>query len=151
LTSVTIPNSVTNIGYAAFSACVTLTNVFFGGSAPALGMQLFGGDTDATVYYLPGTTGWSNTFAGVPTALWTLPHPVILNNGFGLGANGFGFTVSWATNAAVVVEGCTNLANPVWQALQTNTLTATTNGGFFNFSDPQWTNHPARFYRAHAQ
>jgi hypothetical protein len=37
----------------------------------------------------------------------------------------------------------TNLANPTWYPLQTNTLT----GGSFYFSDPQWTNYPGRFYR----
>jgi len=33
----------------------------------------FEGSTNVTVYYLPGTTGWGPTFAGRPTALWTLP------------------------------------------------------------------------------
>lgn len=42
--------------------------------------------------------------------------------GFGLQTNGFGFTISWATNASVVVEACTNLFNPVWVPVQTLTL-----------------------------
>jgi hypothetical protein len=41
-----------------------------------------------------------------------------------------------------VVEACTNLANPVWSPLQTITLT----GSPVYFSDPAWTNYPARFY-----
>jgi hypothetical protein len=41
------------------------------------------------------------------------------------------------------LDACTNPANPVWTPLQTNTLI----GDTFYFSDPQWTNHPARFYR----
>jgi hypothetical protein len=151
LTSVTLPSGLTNIGDYAFQSCPSLTNVFSAGNAPTADTTVFSGDTNATAYYLPGTTGWSNTFAGIPTALWTLPYPLILNNGFGLETNGFGFTVSWATNRTVVVEACTNLANPVWQPLQTNTLTATTNGGFFNFTDSQWTNYPGRFYRVQAQ
>ena len=57
--------------------------------------------------------------------------------------NGFGFIISWATNVSVVVEACTNLANPIWSPVGTNTLT----GGSSYFSDPQWTNYPARFYR----
>ena len=57
--------------------------------------------------------------------------------------NGFGFTISWATNIPVVVEASTNLANPIWSPLATNTLTS----GSSYFSDPQWTNYPARFYR----
>ena len=43
----------------------------------------------------------------------------------------------------VAVDACTNLASPIWTPLQTNTLTADT----LYFSDPQWTNHPTRFYR----
>jgi hypothetical protein len=89
--------------------------------------------------------GWSSTFAGIPTAQWSLPYPLILQNGpgFGIQSNQFGFTVSWATNLSVVVEASTNLASPGWQPLQTNTLT---NGSFY-FSDPNWTNFPGRFYR----
>jgi hypothetical protein len=58
-------------------------------------------------------------------------------------SNSFGFTISWATNISVVVEASTDLANPVWTPLQTNTLT----NGSFSFSDPQWTNYPGRYYR----
>ena len=106
---------------------------------------MFSGDNNATVYYLPGTTGWGTTFGGRPTALWFLPNPLILNNGpsFGVQTNGFGFIISWATNTSVVVEACTNLANPVWSPVSTNTLT----DGSSYFSDPQWTNYPDRFYR----
>jgi hypothetical protein len=43
----------------------------------------------------------------------------------------------------VVVEACTDLANAVWSPVGTNTLT----GGSSYFSDPQWTNYPARLYR----
>jgi hypothetical protein len=64
---------------------------------------------------------------------------------FGVQPNGFSFTVSWASNATVVVQACTDLVNPVWQPLQTNTIAAT--NGFFNFNDPDWTNYPGRFYR----
>jgi hypothetical protein len=57
--------------------------------------------------------------------------------------NQFGFNVSWATNATLVVKACTNLSNPVWQSVSTNTLT----NGLFYFSDANWTNYPGRFYR----
>jgi hypothetical protein len=43
----------------------------------------------------------------------------------------------------VIVDACTNLSNPVWQPVQTNTFTT----GSAYFSDPQWTNYPNRFYR----
>ena len=145
LTNVTIPNSVTNIGNKAFAYCPSLTGVHFQGNAPSLGLNVFYNDYNATVYYLPGTTGWASTFGGRPTALWVLPNPLILNNGpsFGVQTNGFGFLISWATNIPVVVEACTNPANPIWCPLRTNTLT----DGWVYFSDPEWTNYPARFYR----
>ena len=78
---------------------------------------------------------------GRPTALWFLSKPIIL--GCGLHNNRFGFTISWATNTAVAVEACTDLANGMWLPVSTNILTS----GSSYFSDPQWTNHPARSYR----
>jgi len=78
-------------------------------------------------------------------AQWFLPKPLILSAGagFGVQTNRFGFIISWATNSPVVVEACTNLANPSWYPLATNSLTSGSSG----FSDPQWTNYPGRFYR----
>ena len=146
LTSVTIPNSVTCIGNAAFYYCTSLTSVYFSGNAPSPTNDSTVFDlVPATVYYLPGTTGWGAMFDGLPTALWYLPNPQILNfePGFGVQPGGFGFTISWATNASVVVEAATNLANPVWIPVSSNPLISGTN----YFSDPQWTNYPERFYR----
>ena len=57
--------------------------------------------------------------------------------------NQLGFNIARASGQVVVVEACTDLAQPVWAPLQTNTLSRDT----FYFSDPQWTNSPARFYR----
>ena len=149
LKSVTIPGRVTNIASYAFMASGNLTSVCFTGNAPTADLTVFSYDNNATVYYLPGTTGWSNTFAGLPTAPWFLPNPMVLNNGTSLGVqnNAFGFTISWATNISVVVEACTNLASPVWVPLQTNALA----NGSCSFSDPQWTNFPSRYYRISSQ
>jgi hypothetical protein len=69
LTSATIAKSVSNIGDYAFSDCWSLTNVLFQGNAPKCGASVFFDDS-ATVYYLPGTTGWSDTLAGRPAVLW---------------------------------------------------------------------------------
>jgi hypothetical protein len=104
---------------------------------------VFYGD-DVSLYYLPGTTGWDAPF-DVPTAPWSLPYPLILYNSssFGVQTNQFGFIISWATNISVAVEACTNLTNPTWSSLKTNTLP----GGWRYFSDPDWTNYPGRFYR----
>ena len=66
--------------------------------------------------------------------------------GFGVRTNQFGFNIAWASGQTVVEEACTNLTNPVWQPVQTNTLTSDS----LYFNDPQWTNYPARFYRLHA-
>ena len=65
------------------------------------------------------------------------------DDSFGVRTNQFGFNISWANGMNVAVDACTNLANPVWTPLQTNTLASDT----LYFSDPQWTNYPARFYR----
>jgi hypothetical protein len=144
LTNVMIPNSVTNIDGYAFIGCNNLTVVYFQGNAPGIGLSLFGGDNNATIYYLPGTTGWENfsQLSGLPIALWK-PRVQISDASFGVRTNQFGFNINWASGQVVVVEACTNVANAVWQPLQTNTLT----GGSCYFSDPDWTNYLARLYR----
>ena len=155
LTSVIIPNCVTSIGEYAFGDCSSLTNVFFAGNAPSVDGEVgsmdttvFAYDRSGEVYYLPGTTGWGTTFGGWPTAFWYQSSPSILGSGYGLRAtpNGFGFTIAWATNLTVVIQACTNLANPIWMPVATNPLV----GGTNYFSDPQWTNFSGRFYRISA-
>jgi len=144
LAGVIIGSGITNISGNAFFDCSSLSGVYFRGNAPSADNTAFSYDA-TTVYYLPGTVGWEATFADVPTAPWLLPNPIILNQGLGFGAltNGFSFTISWATNAGVVVEACTDLASPVWQPLQTNTLV----DGSFYFTDAAWADYPDRFYR----
>jgi hypothetical protein len=144
LTSLTIPGSVTDIGSFAFGNCTNLTGIYFMGDAPSLASAVFVGDAQATVYYLPGTTGWGN-FAqstSVATVLWN-PQVQTGDASFGVRTNQFGFTTTSTNTLVVVVEACTNLANPLWSPLQTNAITA----GSIYFSDPKWTNYPARFYR----
>jgi hypothetical protein len=69
LTRVIIGKSVTNIEDSAFSSCPKLSSVYFLDNAPSLcDPSAFAGDTDATLYYLPGTTGWGTTYGGRPTA-----------------------------------------------------------------------------------
>lgn len=153
LTSITIPNSVGNFGNYTyvFAGCNSLTGAYFEGNAPIADSTMFAGDNNATVYYLPGTSGWSSTFGGIPTAPWTLPYPLILgsangSSSLGVQNNQFGFTVSWATNLSVVVQASTNLVNPGWTPVTTNTLS----GGTLYFSDAKWTNYHGRFYRLSA-
>jgi len=148
LTNVTIGEGLVSIGDGAFATCNHLKAVYFQGSAPSAPSDIFdtGIPLDAKVYYLPGTMGWGTSFGVLPTAFWVLANPLILKSSpnFGVQSNGFGFTVSWATNASVVVEGGTNLTKPFWEPIQTNALT----DGTFHFNDPFWTNNPRRFYRA---
>jgi hypothetical protein len=99
-----------------------------------------------TIYYLPGTIGWSNVFDGapitLPTVLW-LPQAQTGDGNFGVKNNQFGFNIAWASGQTVVVEACSNLSNPVWLPVSTNTLV----GGTSYFSDPQPATLPGRFYR----
>ena len=141
LTNITIPDNVTNIGTCAFAGCQKLARIYFKGNAPSLGSFVF---ESGTVYYLPGTTGWENfaLLTGLPTVLWT-PQAQAGDAIFGVRTNCFGFNINWASGQTVVVDACTDLANPVWFPLQTNTLTADS----VYFSDPDWTNYPGRFYR----
>jgi hypothetical protein len=145
LTTVTIPSSVTSIGDEAFYGCVHLTSVCFLGNAPTLGSTLFGEFPEVTIYYLPGTKGWSPGLIAWPAVNWVLWNPKVQTGGpgFGVLTNRFGFNITGSTNLVIVVEGCTNLANPLWQPVQTNTFI----GGTSYFSDPKWTNYPGRFYR----
>jgi hypothetical protein len=71
-----------------------------------------------------------------------VPKPITLALAFTAGGQ-FGFNITGPTNATIVVAACTNLANPVWIPLATNTLSNGTN----YFSDAQWTNRPYSFYR----
>jgi hypothetical protein len=142
LTNVTIPSSVTYIADYAFYNCTSLQGVFFAGNTPGDGGNVFSGPNNAIVYYLPGTTGWGVTFAGRPTRLWN-PLMQASGPGFGVGPAGFGFNITGTADIPIVVEAATNLANATWVPLQSLALT---NGAFY-FSDPNWTNHPARNYR----
>ena len=89
LESVTIPTSVKRLGALAFSGCINLRSVYFEGDAPdititfhvmsilgleedvysriGLYMGPFCENTLATVYFRPGTNGWSPPYwHGVP-------------------------------------------------------------------------------------
>jgi hypothetical protein len=115
------------------------------GNAPGLGAYPFAEDTNATVYYLPGTTGWStfNKNSGLaPAVLWN-PQAQTSDASFGLQTNQFGFNITGTADIPIMVEGTTNPAQPLWTPL----FTGTVSNGTVYFSDPQWTNYPSRFYR----
>jgi hypothetical protein len=102
---------------------------------------VFGDDSGAKVYYLPGATGWSAPFAGLTAVLW---NPGIEAGGAGFGVSGgqFGFNITNAANLTVVVEVCTNLTGRVWTPLRTVTLT----NGVYYYSEPAQAGVGGRFY-----
>ncbi len=144
LTNVTVPGSVTSMEWDAFLSCGALAQVYFLGNAPDTGGSDPFTGANPTVYYLPGTSGWDVFLAdtGATQVLW-LPQVQTSDAAFGVQTNQFGFNFNWASGRIVVVEAATNLANPAWLPVGTNTLTDDAS----YFSDPQWTNYPARFYR----
>jgi hypothetical protein len=141
LTGVTIPNSVANLGISAFSFSTSLTNVTFLGNAPYSSNSFENIGTSATVYYYYGTTGWGPSYYGLPTVMLGAPAPQFGAGTAGVKPGGFGFTIAGVTNQTIVIEASTNLI--IWQPIRTNTLSAVST----NFLDPQWLNHPRRFYR----
>jgi hypothetical protein len=146
LRGVTLGNSITSIGASAFGNCYSLSSVCFRGNAPGADSSVFSGvntwGNNTTVYYLPGTTNWGAQFAGVSAMLWNAQVKTG-DAGFGVRTNRFGFTITGTSNLVIVVEACTDLANPFWFPVSTNTLA----GGSSYFSDSRWTNYSRRFYR----
>jgi hypothetical protein len=151
LTSVTMPNSVTSIEGWAYSGCTSLSSVTFSGNAPELPVFVDEDDIGdwfanvgegATVYYHYGTTGWGTTYGGLPTVMLGAPEPQIVTGSMGVTPGGYRFSLSGVVNQTIVVDASTDLLN--WQPVWTKTLT----GGSADFVDPQWLNHPHRFYRA---
>lgn len=140
LTSLTIPESVTNISSRAFEDGV-LNAVYFLGDAPAVDGDIFDGGSDTLrVYTLPETTGWAATFAGYTLAPWS-PHITAARLESGTGH--FGFSADWAAGMKAVLQVRTNLVSSDWQPLYTGTFVNATH----HFDDPGWTNNPSRFYR----
>jgi hypothetical protein len=84
LTTITIPDSVTSIGASAFGCCSSLSSVYFQGNTP-MATYIFEYYDESypphvvydslTVYYRVGTTGWSSSFCGQPTAPCTATTP----------------------------------------------------------------------------
>ena len=146
LKRIMIPGSVTSIGDGAFQESTSLPNVYFEGNAPPGNNMhsIFYGDPYATVYYLPGTTGWAEFDAntGLTAVLW---NPLIQTSDGNFGAQNsqFGFNITGTAGIPIVVEACTNLASPLWTPIQTNTLAS----GSWYFSEPLQTASPTRYYR----
>ena len=117
------------------------------------GWSAFTGDAYLTIPLGPGTTnvirftggnGGVNvdcvTFTPIPPPPWNAQ--VQFDSSFGVLSNQFGFNVAGA-NWSFVVEARTNLSDPIWTPLTTDTISH----GCSYFGDPQWTNFPIRYYR----
>ena len=120
LTSVTISTNITSIGDEAFGSCYRLNALYFSGNAPSLGgLDVFSGDTNATIYYLPGTTGWADFSAGtgLPTEELTesIPTLAIIAPPAGLAVSNANYTITGtATDTVAVVTVFYALNNSGW-------------------------------------
>ena len=85
LTNITIPESVIDIGQMAFSSCPSCTGIYFNGSSPRIGPIPFTHTDNATVYFYPWTSGWTDTYGGRPTQVnpaysqWLLDYSFATN------------------------------------------------------------------------
>ncbi len=155
LTTVTIPDSVTTIGNAAFNGCTKLTSVYFKGNAPtSIGSDIF--SSGATIYYIPGTSGWTDsdaynaaagTWNGYKLATWspalqqvtnapTSKYAIIVQDSQGNSLEGvevswenFGTTEKEVTSKdGVVYFDKTSAGEPVITASKANYISYSTEG-----------------------
>ena len=125
LTRVTIPPTVTVIGGSLFFRCTALDTVVFMGAVPAIteisdpssgfsfpGNPFTDANTNLSVFYLPGATGWQTTFAN-RAAQALLPK--IYRTSF---SSNLGFQFSWTGTGKVPVnvEWSQTLDGPWWPA-----------------------------------
>ncbi len=111
------------------------------GASPFPSLILSGGALYGTTQY--GGSAGEGTLFGLSIA----PQIQVYDGSFGIRTNRFGFNVTGYSNQVVVVEACTNLADPIWLPLQGITLGAEP----WYFSDPAWTDYPNRCYRVRMQ
>jgi hypothetical protein len=75
--SLTIPNSVTSIGDYAFYSCSNIDTVYVNVNASVVASNAFYSSGVTQIYYKSGTTGWTDPWNGIPTAVWTSwPDPM---------------------------------------------------------------------------
>jgi hypothetical protein len=103
LTNIIVGGHVASIGSNAFYYCYNLTRVCFKGDAPSIGADAFLYTDKATIYYLAGATGFTQPWAGRPTALWNFGSPYLLSvkNGSGDGFYTNGQIVSITADSPV--------------------------------------------------
>lgn len=92
---------------------------------------------------LVGTTYVGGAFNGGAIFALTVAPQILRDANFGVRSNAFGFDMFGLSNQVAVIEACTNLHNPLWLPVGTNTL----DGAPDYFYDPGWKKIPYQFYR----
>jgi hypothetical protein len=144
LTDVTIGNGVTDIDDFAFEDCTNLTAVYFIGNAPTA-YAPFSGDS-ATIYYFPGTTGWTSPFAGLPAVEIIPASPTLVAT-----INNQQLTLHFtgSLNFPYILESATDLSPPInWRPVTTN---AADPNGNWTFTLKNILAVPQCFYRVSGQ
>jgi hypothetical protein len=149
LTNIDVSSNVVSVYSSAFANSDTLVRVRFAGNAPANdgANTTFYSDGPVTAYYPAYGTGWSNTYAGVPTLPWSTA--LQLNNlRFPTQTNKVGFTITGPSNFTFVVMASTNLMSGNWTPIYTNVLTntGTTGANYFSETGLSNTYYSGRFY-----
>ena len=70
LETVTISSSVTLLRNCAFCDCPNLRTVYFEGDAPQQANYVFDSTENVTMYYQDGTSGWENPWHGRPAEVY---------------------------------------------------------------------------------
>ena len=140
--NVIIPRSVVNIGDYALANLWKIPAFYFEGDPPTIAANTFWNEPNTKAYYLPGASGWTNTFGGLTTVLWN-PQPQTSDGGCGFINGQFGFNITGTSDIPIVIWACNDLSISAWIPLQTCNLT----NGLIHFSDPQSSQYPTRVYR----
>jgi hypothetical protein len=140
LTTVTIGTGLVSFGDLAFFGCLGLQSMYFKGSPPHYGQECFTGAPDVVFYYRAGSSGWGDSYAGRPTALWVPPprlHGPLEPDGAG-----FHFLLQAELGQAVRLQWSRDLAT--WADWREATGTGTAQ----QVVDENSVLEPIRFYRA---
>jgi hypothetical protein len=112
LTSVTLPDGVTDVMDLAFAGCVSLTNIIFGNSAPALGNEIFAGCSHLTSVTIP--KGVTRLGYGAFTNCSSLTNITLPNTLISIGSGAFSRCAS--LTRITLPGGITNFGSRVFDS-----------------------------------